>query len=444
MKVTSTTFILFVAYLSLTAQESLSLGQAVETAIVNAYTVKIANKNIEIAELNNNWGEAGRYPTVSAGLNNANNYSNINNPTSFLNGAELTSSNWNLSLDVQWVLFDGGRVRATKNRLSVLAEQAGADAKVIADNITREVSRAYFNALVQEKRLAMQGDALRFSRDKISYIEARREYGQATEFDLLQIRDAYLNDSIQWLLQETNYRNALQNLALAMGLEPGDELKLSLSDTLNYQLIEYEFEQLKTELLASNRQIQAERIKIQLAEAEIELQKANLYPRITLGGNLSEQFVFSQIKGKQPMISDQWQGGSTFSGAINFGINYTIYNGGRFRRAVESSKLRQQIARFSILDMERRLSQQLQVALNLYQNQKAILSLSQEMLRNAERNLLIAEERFRAGTLNYFDFRSIQISHLRSINALQDAFLNAKNTEFDLLLLSGLLLRAVD
>lgn len=434
------TFMLALMVTTVQAQQNLSLTQAVETAINNAYTVKIAEKNSAIAEKNNNWGEAGRYPTVSASVNNANTYSSINNPTSFLNGADLLSSNATLGLDVQWVLFDGGRVRVTKNRLAMLVEQAGADAKVIADNIAKDVSKAYFNVLVQQKRLLMQAEVLRFSRDKIRYIEARREYGQATEFDILQIKDAYLNDSIQWLLQETNYQNAMQNLALVMGLEIGDEQNISLSDTLSYTSTEYDYDAMKEDMLNTNRQLRAERVKLRMAAIDIDLQKVNLYPKISLGGNLSEQFILSQINGKQPQISDAWQGGSTFSGAINLSITYTIFNGGKIRRGIEVAELRHQITNFGIMDLERKLSQQLKVAHNLYRNQQSVLNLSQQMLENSERNLAIAEERFRAGTLNFFDFRTIQINYIRSVNTVQDAFLNTKNTEFDMLLLSGALL----
>ena len=427
-----------------TAQEPLSLTQAVETAISNAYTLKIAEKNKEIATKNNRWGEAGRYPTVTASINNANNYSSINNPTSFLNGADLLSSNGTFGLDAQWTLFDGGRVHVTKSKLAMLVEQSGVDAKVIADNVAKEVSKAYFNVLVQQKRLSMQKQLLTLSRDKIKYIEAKREYGQATEFDLLQIKDAYLNDSIQWLIQQTNYRNATQNLALAMGLDMGVEQEIIPTDTLSYNAKAYDFEALKSDMLNSNQQIRAERVKMRIAEFDVSLQKANLYPKISLGASLSEQLALTQINGKQPQISNEWKGGSTFAAGLNLSITYTIFNGGKIRRAIEVADLRRQISSLNILDLERKLGQQLKIAHNLYLNQNAVLALSQQMLANSERNLMIAEERFVAGTLDDFDFRTIQINYVRSVNTVQDAFLNAKNTEFDLLLLSGTLLKAVE
>jgi outer membrane protein TolC len=432
-------FVLLV--LSAQAQEQLSLSAAVEKALNNAYSLKSANTNLAISEKNNNWGEAGKMPSISTSFQNSNTYSSIQNPTSFLNGADVLGSNSTLSADLQWTLFDGGRVKSSKKRLATVVEQNKADLQLIVDNVTQLVSKNYYNVQIQEKRLMMLAELLKLSRDKISYIEAKRAYGQAIEFDLLQVRDAYLNDSIQWVLQQTNYKNALQNLALSMGLEVSEDLNFLLSDSIRYDLKNYSFDELLDELKTNNRQLNVEKIKIKLAQTDIELQKASLLPRLILGANVSEQLNVARIEGKQPIIPNTWRGGTTTSAGLNISLNYTIYNGGKINRAVEVSELRKNISEFSAKDLERRLSQQLKIAYNLYENQKNVLTLSREMLSNSSRNLEIAEERFKAGTLNYFDFRTIQINYFRSVNTVQDAFLNAKNTELDMLLQCGLLLK---
>jgi outer membrane protein TolC len=437
--ITLATLFLFFA-LNTNAQEQLSLSDAVENALNNAYNIKSANTNLAIGEKNNNWGEAGRMPTISTSLVNSNTYSSIQNPTSFLNGADVIGSNSTLSADLQWTLFDGGRIKTSKKRLNSLVEQTKADIQVLIDNLTLQVSKSYYNVQIQDKRLKMFEQLLKLSLDKITYIEAKRAYGQAIEFDLLQVRDAYLNDSIQWVIQQTNYKNSIQNLALSMGKEVTADLNFVLSDSLTYGLPDYSFDELLNALLSNNRQLKAEKLKITIAETDIELQKANLLPRIIMGANLSEQLNVARIEGKQPLIPNNWRGGTTTSAGLNFSLNYTLYNGGKINRAIQVSELRKNITEFSYKDLERRLSQQLKIAFNLYENQKNVLNLSREMLSNSTRNLEIAEERFKAGTLNYFDFRTIQINYFRTVNTVQDAFLNAKNTELDMLMQSGKLM----
>ena len=135
--------------LSAQAQEQLSLSAAVEKALNNAYNLKSANTNLAISEKSNNWGEAGKMPTISTSFQNSNTYSSIQNPTSFLNGADVLGSNSTVSVDLQWTLFDGGRVKSSKKRLATVVEQNKADLQVIVDNVTLQVSKNYYNVLIQ-------------------------------------------------------------------------------------------------------------------------------------------------------------------------------------------------------------------------------------------------------------------------------------------------------
>jgi outer membrane protein TolC len=430
-----------VAYNFSQAQElKISLNEAIAQALDQSYSLKIANKNLEIARNNNNMGEAGAYPTVNANLAVNNSFSNINNPTSFLNGASTLGNNSTLAVEASWVLFDGYKVRINKKRLEILEAQQSGSLKLAVEQQTSLVMRAYFNVQVQAKRLGLNADLLALSRDKISYIEAKRAYGQALEFDLLQVNDAYLNDSIQWLLQKNAHEVALQNLAIAMNLEPQTGLLLSLSDTINLTLPTYSYEELRNKLTANNQTLSNLKISETLAETQIELQKSNRYPRLQMNGGLSDQLTIAKISGL-PQIPTNFRGGTTFTGFVNFSLAYTIYNGGRIKRSIQTASLQKEIAGLQRKDQERVLLQQLQQNLYRYENQRALLAVSQQLANNASRNLAMAEERFKAGTLNYFDLRTIQINYIRSINALQDAYLNAKTTEIDLLLAVGELIK---
>jgi outer membrane protein TolC len=140
--ITLSSLFLFLA-LSVNAQEQLSLSAAIENALNNAYNIKAANTNLAIGEKNNNWGEAGRMPTISTSFQNSNTYSSIQNPTSFLNGADVIGSNSTLSADLQWTLFDGGRIKTSKKRLNSLVEQTKADIQVLIDNLALQVSKSY-------------------------------------------------------------------------------------------------------------------------------------------------------------------------------------------------------------------------------------------------------------------------------------------------------------
>lgn len=420
-------------------KQSISLEKAIEASIANAYTLKSAQTSVSIAKNNNNYGEAGRYPTITFGINSQNSYQMINNPASFLNGARILGFNATGNLDASWVLFEGFKVRITKDRFNLLQQQSEGNAQVILENLVAQTTKAFTQAQIQRERWRLNADLLRVSREKMTYIETRREYGQAVEFDRLQILDAYLNDSIQWAVQGISYELALQNLVLAMGFAP--DALAEPADTLAYELPVYDWESLLQDLLDNNQQLKNLAITERIAQADIELRKTSLYPRITMNAGVSEQVGGNQVSGKEPLIPNDWRGSNTFTGYINFGFNYTIFNGGKLKRAVENAELQEEIATLNTKETKRNLSHQLRILWERYQQQQQIYALTVQLNENAQKNLTIAEEKFKLGTLNYFDFRTIQTNYIRSMNARQDAFLNAKTTEIDMLQLSGRLVK---
>ena len=69
--------------------------------------------------------------------------------------------------------------------------------------------------------------------------------------------------------------------------------------------------------------------------------------------------------------------------------------------------------------------------------QERLVARLESLIENAERNISIAEERYRGGTINSFDYRAIQLSLVNAEFQLLNAQLNLKNTETELLRLTG-------
>ena len=84
MKTFSFIFFLLIST-KLFSQDSLTVEQAIKYAVDHNYGVVISRNEIEIGKLNNNWANAGAYPTVSATANktiaSSNNQQNLNNGT---------------------------------------------------------------------------------------------------------------------------------------------------------------------------------------------------------------------------------------------------------------------------------------------------------------------------------------------------------------------------
>ncbi len=58
----------------MSGQEELTLSGALEQALENNYGLIISRAATEMAEINNNWGTAGRYPTIGFDASDNNSY----------------------------------------------------------------------------------------------------------------------------------------------------------------------------------------------------------------------------------------------------------------------------------------------------------------------------------------------------------------------------------
>ena len=117
------------------AQEELSLSDAIQLGLANNYDILIEKGNVQSTSLNNNWGEAGRYPTI--GLNIGQNNSLTDNvkvafPTA--TRGETVVNNVTPGITLDWTLFDGFKINITKDRLAALQEESQGNASVVMSN----------------------------------------------------------------------------------------------------------------------------------------------------------------------------------------------------------------------------------------------------------------------------------------------------------------------
>ena len=95
------------------------------------------------------------------------------------------------------------------------------------------------------------------------------------------------------------------------------------------------------------------------------------------------------------------------------------------------------VAQLNVEDLKRNLNNQLANTLATYNNQKEVVLMTNQLLENAQQNLTISEERFKGGLINSFDYRSVQISFINASQSRLNAVFNLKNTETELIRLTG-------
>lgn len=430
------TFFCFVAK----AQDSLSLSQAIQTGLANNFDVQIQELEVEIAENNNTWGAAGRWPTISFNLSQGNNFRDVTNPASFLQGLTI-SNDLSPGINVNWVLFNGFSVNINRERLQKLQELTMGNAEVVIENAVQAIIMTYYSTLLEEERLSVLEKVFTLSKDRYEYIKLKGELGSAVTFDILQEQNAYLTDSANYVTQEVNYQNARRNLNLLMGIAIDTEYVLA--NDLDIEEEDYVLDDLYDKMVASNSNLQNQFLNLQILKAETRLAKTELYPQLSLNLNgsynwarqdLSQaDFAFSNPDNPRPTVTQT----RTASYAAGFTLNYLLFDGGRVRRNIENAYTQERIGQLQIAQLKLSLKNDLITSYDLYNVRKKLLDISRQNIQGSELNLQLAEERFKNGTINSFNYRDIQINFLNTaLNNLQAKY-NLIDAETELLRLTG-------
>ncbi len=417
----------------LAAQPALSLSQAIKNGLRNAYQIQIAEKDLEIARNNNTWQNTDKYPTVDFILSNQNSFNNSNNPASFIPVVTSLSTGLSGTLDLNWTLFDGHKVKINKTRLDELERQGIANLEIAAEQTIQNIILSYYDALIQKEQLEVLEDVLVLSRDRVDFEKIKKEYGQSGTFEILQTKDALLNDSTNFLTQQYLYKNAMRSLNLAMGENKLDK-RYRLSDTLNYEDRQYVFEVLQSKMINQNKTLKLLEVGKSLAASERDFQESNRSPKITLGAGASQSLNYNDYLTPERFGNVDSRG---FIGYLNLGLSYRIWDNKSRVRNIQNAKLEETIAQLNINDQKQQLETQLRNTLETYNSQLELIEVTEKLVANASRNIEIAEERFRGGQINSFDYRTIQLAYINASQSRLNAIFNLKNTETELIRLTG-------
>lgn len=429
-----TTSLVFLACFASFGQTELSATDAVVIALENNYQILIAEKQQDISVMNNKWSEAGAFPTVDLSISQNNTIQdNTNNPFTFTPGIIL-SQGVNPSVNVNYNIFTGFAVKMSKQRLEQLEEQSANNAMTVVESTISDVLKAYFTAQVQKERLSLFQTILDQSRKRKEYYELKDKYSATNSLELLQFENQYLTDSTNYLIQKISLDNAYRNLRLLMN--DGDstgQKDYVLTDQLKAEIPPISFDQAYTDMLANNSNLKGQYIGLELQKTATELQKSFLYPTLSFQMGVQPGWSrFQDLTSSNLNISTQ-----TLSYYGNFNLRYTLFNNFKNKRAVEVSKIQEEIAELNIESITQTLENTLRNLVELYDARNQLVSISQQNLDYATRAYEMAEKRFKTGALNSIDLMTFQSSYESTMIQHYENLFNRLDTYLEIHKLTG-------
>ena len=407
----------------------LSLNDAVKLGLEKNYQIQISDADFHIAKNNNTVGNAGMLPTVTAGIIQGNRYDNTQSQMMPDERDEILSNSLRPNANLQMILFNGFRIQITKRNLEISEELAAASLQSTIENTLSEIINSYYAVLLEKEKLKVIQKLFSLSKDRYDYIMIRKELGTAVTYDVLQVKNAFLQDSANVLRQKSAYDNAMRRLNVVMG-DTSFSIFI-LTDTLKSQKQSYSLSELETLLPEHNSALLLSRMSKNLTENFVQIAKSSKYPSLAL--NAGSDYAKSWAKYNDTDYNDSY----SYDFYANLSLSYTIFNGGNRKRQISNAKIEVDKANLKHKDLELTLKNSLYALYDMYEIRKQVLNISEENMETATLNLSLSKDRFNRGTINSFNYRDVQINYLNTAFSNLQAEYNLILVNTDLLKITG-------
>lgn len=433
MKKLLTIFLYFLIPFITFSQEKMDLGECLRIGLEQNFDIRLSRNNQQITDNNATPGNAGMLPTVE--LSSSFNTTAVSGSDQFpKDGSDKTSirgshtETLNAGANLNWMLFEGFRAQTSYKKLRELQQMGELNTQSVIENFIADLSAEYYNFVQQNIRMKNLRSAVRLSRERMRIVEARYQIGNMSRLDLQQARVDFNTDSSRLMHQYELLNTSRIKMNELMGNQDVDR-QFQSADTAILVVTLLEKNALQEKIYSDNILMKlAEKEKI-ISELDLKTARSQNFPylRLNTGYGLTH---FNYNRGN---LDKQ----NTWGPNVGLTLGFRLFDG--FNKVREQNNARIQI--------ENRLleNDQLKLSLNsrftniwlAYRNNIELLSLEKISLENARLNYEIAMDRYKLGDLSGLQLREAQNNLLAAEERLVSAEYCAKLYEISLMQISG-------
>jgi len=308
---------------------SSELDRLVERARLNAYDLAAATARVRQAQVQAVIAGAPLLPELNLGLDGSRQrlLKGEGNDQLDVSSSERTSTAFDLKLSASYEIDFWGGLRAARASALRSLDASRFDRQTVELTLVSAVADSYLQGLALEAQLNIARLNLRNARDVLGLVEARQRTGSATRLELAQQRSLVAAQERQVPLLEQQWRDSRVTLATLLG-DPVQALPPSREafDALQWPSIG---SGVPSELLARRPDIAAAEARLAAASANVQVARAAMLPKLTLGANLgSGANTFAHVLD------------SSFY-TLSAGLVAPIFNNGRLRASRDLAEAQQ-------------------------------------------------------------------------------------------------------
>lgn len=386
------------------AKLDLTLQKAIEIALADNPTMKVADDDIELKKLADKEAWQNLLPQISASASFNHNFkiqTIVMGGQSFKMGTE---NNANGGVSLSMPIFAPSITRMMKmTKDDILAAQEKARASKL--DLINQVTKAYYQLMLAQDSYAVLQKSYKQAEDNFNVVSAKFNQGSVSEFDKITAEVQKRNLWPNVVSTENGIRLAKLQLKVLMGVTA--DVDLVVNDKLeNYQ--DNVFSNLSSNEvndLSNNTTLRQLDLSAKMLAHQVRIQKANYLPTLSLAGSWSYTSMANDFK----IFHYTWN--PYVYGALSLSI--PIYKATTATK-VKSAKL--QLAQLSEtrLNTERQLNMQATAyRQNMHASTEQVMS-NREAMSQAQKARDISEKRYQVGAGTMLELNQSEVALTQS------------------------------
>jgi len=414
----------------------LRLEEVFEQVLMNNYGIRIAKNDSAALAIEKAYSKEAFLPRLNAStglvFNNNDQYQKFNDGA-IRERKGIQSDNTSAALALNWPIFNGLSVYATRERAAALQQLGELNVRNNVLNTLSQASNAYYAIVQQKQQLKAIEEQIQINQERVKLAEYKLSIGSGTKPDLLQSKVDLNAQKAAQLEQSFTLQQLKNELNTLMGLSTTNEFEVTDSIPFKPTL---SLSTLQEKLENSNLQILVAQKNILIARSTLKVQKAERWPTV----NFNSTYNFNLLDNKA--VVNPFQPLFSRNRGLNYGLtaNIPLFNNGVVRRNIQNAQVNLKREQLVLESQKQQINLALVQAYNQYQAAQQLLRLEEENILLARENVQIVFEVYRLNSTTLIQLKEAQKSLQDAFTRLIRARFQAKQAETELLRLKGELL----
>jgi outer membrane protein TolC len=420
------------------AQQVLTVEQAIDLALKNNYDIRLAKNDAAIAANDYAYANWAFAPRLNGSASRV--WNTTRTKQEFVNGSKrdtsgIHSNNFTGNVTLSWTLFDGLKMFATRQKLEAMRDLGDAAMKDALITTVANVIASYYAVVQGKQQLHNLSEQLAIGDERVKLSDAKFQTGLGPKTDWLQSKVDYNALKASYLRQQTVIDQGKVILNQYMAIEGGNtQYEVQDSIPLNTDLA---YGKMRDEMLQRNTSLMVAKQNLNVSQLALKESKGDYFPVISFNSayNFTKVNSNAATNSFSPIFNQ--------NGVFNYGFSATIpiFNGLNVHRQVKNAELNVNYQQLSLENTRTKVDMALSNAFKDYEYYKTALDLEDENLGLARENAMVALERFKQGVSTTIEVKDAQQSLEDAYNRLINARYNIKLAETQLLRLNGDLIK---